>query len=451
MGLGKHPRGLYVLFGTEMWERLSYYGMRAILMLYMVAPIAAGGLQFDTPKAAQIYGSYTSAVYLTPLIGGWIADRFLGARLTVLIGGIIIASGHFCMAFPSLTTFYTGLMLIVAGTGLLKANITTMVGSLYEEDDPRRDAGFSIFYMGINLGAFLAPFVCGTLAQAPFVKVWLQSHGIDPNMSWHFGFAAAGVGMVLGLIQYWVQRGRLAHVGNRPQKTVSQKAEGGAADISTESFTRDELKRIAAILCLFFFSALFWMVFEQAGSSMSLFADQLTRNSIFGIHFPSSWFQSVNPIMIVIFVPVLSWLWVRMGNRQPSSPTKFVFGLAFAGGGFLVLAWASRLSAGGLVSPMWLVIVYFFHTIGELCLSPIGLSTVTKLAPARIVGMMMGFWFLSLSFGNYMAGWLAGFFHAGDKSALVEMFGGVGLIALGAALLLFFLARPLGRLMCHVR
>ncbi|OGQ05614.1 MAG: hypothetical protein A2W61_06980 [Deltaproteobacteria bacterium RIFCSPLOWO2_01_44_7] len=448
--MSKHPRGLYVLFGTEMWERLSYYGMRAILMLYMVAPIAAGGLAFDTPRAAHLYGTYTSAVYLTPLIGGWIADRFLGARLTVLIGGIIIASGHFCMAFPSLTTFYTGLVLIVAGTGLLKANITTMVGSLYEEDDPRRDAGFSIFYMGINLGAFLAPFVCGTLAQAPVVKVWLQSHGIDPNMSWHFGFAAAGVGMTLGLIQYLLQQKQIAHVGNRPQKAAVQKAKG-AAKISTEALTREELKRIAAILCLFFFSALFWMVFEQAGSSMNLFADQLTRNSIFGFQFPSSWFQSANPVMIIILAPVLSWLWLKLKDRQPSSPAKFVFGLAFAGGGFLVLAWASKLSGGGLVSPMWLVIVYFLHTIGELCLSPIGLSTVTKLAPARIVGLMMGFWFLSLSLGNYMAGWLAGFFRAGDESVLVNLFGGVGLIALGAALFLVFLVPPLRRLMCHVR
>src|SRR3989338_3784016 len=192
--MSKHPRGLYVLFGTEMWERLSYYGMRAILMLYMVAPIAAGGLAFDTPRAAHLYGTYTSAVYLTPLIGGWIADRFLGARLTVLIGGIIIASGHFCMAFPSLTTFYTGLVLIVAGTGLLKANITTMVGSLYEENDARRDAGFSIFYMGINIGAGVAPLVVGTLGQ---------------RVDWHVGFGAAGVGMVLGLIQYVVGKNRL--------------------------------------------------------------------------------------------------------------------------------------------------------------------------------------------------------------------------------------------------
>lgn len=435
------------MFGTEMWERLSYYGMRAILLLYMVAPLAGGGLGFDTPRAARIYGTYTSAVYLTPLIGGWIADRFLGARLTVLIGGIIIASGHFCMAFPSLQTFYAGLILIVAGTGLLKANITTMVGSLYEEGDPRRDAGFSIFYMGINLGAFLAPFVCGTLAQAPAVRVWLQGRGFDPGLSWHLGFAAAGVGMTLGLLQYVAQRKTIAHVGNRPAR------KGGVLKAATVSdpLTPEELKRIGAILILFFFSAVFWMIFEQAGSSMNLFADRLTRNTLFGFSFPSSWFQSANPVMIILFAPIFSWAWLKMGKRQLSSPAKFVFGLLFAGGGFLVLAYASTFTAGGLVSPMWLLAVYLMHTVGELCLSPIGLSTVTKLAPARIVGMMMGFWFLSISFGNYMAGWVAGFFREGDATAMAKLFGGAGLIAIGGGLVLVFLVPFLRKLMKDVR
>lgn len=440
-----HPRGLRVLFGTEMWERLSYYGMRSILMLYMVTPFMNGGLGFETARAGKIYGMYTSSVYLTPLIGGWLADRFLGARRAVLCGGIVIASGHFCMAYPSLTTFFVGLTLIALGTGLLKPNISSMVGSLYAQGDPRRDAGFSIFYMGINLGAFLAPFVCGTLAQAPFFRDWLTGRGWDPNLAWHWGFAAAGVGMVFGLVQYVWQQRHIAHVGNclATVKTLEVKPEKIVLD-------REEVQRIAVVGILFFFSATFWMIFEQAGSSMTLFANQLTRNTLFGLPFPSSWFLSLNPVFIMLLAPVFSIWWLRRGDRQPSSPAKFAYGLFYVGLGFVVLTWASTYTQTGTVSPLWLTAVYLLHTIGELYLSPVGLSVVTKLAPARMVGLMMGVWFLSISVGNYLAGWLAQFFTT-DSADLVNFFGTMAAFTLCAAALLALLVRPIRKLMCGVQ
>ncbi|MFP5262093.1 MAG: peptide MFS transporter [Blastocatellia bacterium] len=531
-GIGGHPAGLTTLFFTEMWERFSYYGMRAILILFMVAPVNEGGLGFDTVRAAAIYGTYTSSVYLLSLPGGWVADNLLGARVSVLLGGIIIALGHFSMAFTAMPAFYGGLILIVVGTGLLKPNISTMVGSLYAEDDPRRDSGFSIFYMGINLGAFIAPFVCGTLAQSDWFKAWLGRMGFHPEGSWHWGFAAAGVGMTLGLVQYLAARKRLAHVGNRPERgkadlmgaaeasrpaatNASRAAAGSSASLlkaltysfwalgailaiaavtvviqwaagSTPLFdpvywywlllfaflaallgnvakyfegemgkgegerAAIEGKHLAVIGILFLFSMVFWMAFEQAGSSLNLFADQLTRTSIFGFNFPSSWFQSVNSIFIIALAPVFSWLWLSMKNRQPSSPAKFAFGLLFVGLGFLVVAYASTLTGGGPVSPVWLILVYFLHTIGELCLSPVGLSMVTKLAPPRLLGAMMGVWFLSLSFGNKVAGWVAGNFDPKAEGALVRMFGTVALITIIAAAILAVIAPKIKKLMGHV-
>ncbi len=439
-----HPRGLKVLFATEMWERLSYYGMRSILMLYMVTPMLSGGLGFDNAHAGKIYGSYTSSVYLTPLIGGWLADRFFGARRAVLLGGLVIASGHFCMAYPTLTTFFLGLTLIAFGTGLLKPNISAMVGALYAPGDARRDAGFSIFYMGINLGAFMAPFVCGTLAQAPFFRTWLESHGWDPNMAWHWGFAAAGVGMLLGLLQYVLQQRHIAHVGNVPAS--SKKLEVKAEKVPLQP---EELKRIAVIGILFFFASTFWMIFEQAGSSLTLFAENMTRKSLFGMPFPSSWFQSVNPIFIMALAPVFAMWWFRRGERQPSSPAKFAYGLFYVAMGFLVLTVASFYTKSGPVSPLWLASVYLLHTIGELYLSPVGLSVTTKLAPARMVGLMMGVWFLASSFGNFMAGWLTRFF-VSDSEHLVNFFGTMTIFTLCVSAFAAFLVRPIRKLMCGV-
>ena len=461
-GLFGHPKGLMTLFFTEMWERFSYYGMRAILLLYMVAPVANGGLGLDKPSATLIYGLYTSAVYLMSIPGGWIADGILGSRLAVLIGGIIIASGHYSMIFPSSTSFYAGLILIVLGTGLLKPNISSIVGSLYAEGDPRRDAGFSIFYMGINLGAFVAPLACGFLAQDEKFKSFLKANNFLPEGSWHWGFGAAGVGMTFGLIQYLIFQKSLRRVGNRPDVPMGELVKRvviAVAAITTLgllliynlwsiiavgiiagaiwlffSLKTEERNRFIVIGILFVFAALFWAAFEQAGSSLTLFADKMTRNSVFGWNFPSSWFQSVNSLFIIILAPVFSWLWVTLGTRQPSSPAKFSFGLLFAGLGFVVVAFASTLYSGNtLVDPFWLVSVYFLHTVGELCLSPVGLSTMTKLAPVRLVGLIMGIWFLAASVGNYAAGTIAGHFDETAEGAVFKLFASVAAVTIISA------------------
>lgn len=424
-GIGGHPRGLTTLFFTEFWERFSYYGMRAILVLYMAAPAAQGGLEFDTAKATSIYGTYTMSVYLTSLPGGWLADRLLGARLAVLLGGITIALGHFAMAVNSMSFFYGGMILIALGTGLLKPNISTMVGGLYGKDDPRRDAGFSIFYMGINLGGMVAALVCGYLGQ---------------RVNYHLGFAAAGIGMVLGLIQYVAHRKRLANVGARAKRTSEEKT-----TVIKQPLTAGEKKRLVVIGFLFLFSILFWTGFEQAGSSFNLFAERQTRNSLFGYEFPSSWLQSVNSFFILALAPVFAWLWARWGKRQPSSPSKFSFALLCTSGGLLLMAAASLLTGSGRVSPLWLVSLYFIHTVGELCLSPVGLSTVTKLAPARMVGLMMGVWFLSIAIGNKFAGWAAGFYRD-DASALFRLYGTLAVITLAGAVMLAVLTPFIRRL-----
>jgi POT family proton-dependent oligopeptide transporter len=430
-----HPRGLSTCFFTEMWERFSFYGLRALLILYMTAAAANGGLGFTTERAASIYGWYTFGVYAAAIPGGMIADRWLGQYRSVLWGGIIIALGHFSLAVPSLTTFYLGLVLIVIGTGMLKPNISTMVGSLYDATDARRDAGFSIFYMGINVGAFIAPLIVGTLGQ---------------RVDWHVGFGCAGIGMTLGLVQYVAGKRRLLPALER----LGQSETKPAAAASREpwwQYTRDEWKRVAAIAILFVFSSIFWAAFEQAGSSLNLFADRLTKNQALGFSFPSTWYQSLNSMFMIFgMAPILAWLWIRLGPRQPSSPVKFSLGLLFAGLGFALLVPAAKIAQeqGILVSPWWLVGVYFVHTIGELCLSPVGLSTVTKLAPSRIAGAMMGLWFLSIAVGNKMAGWVAGFF---DRLALPDLFGRVAMVTFAAAAILLLLTPPIKRLMGGVR
>jgi POT family proton-dependent oligopeptide transporter len=427
-----HPAGLSTLFFTEMWERFSYYGMRALLILYLTAAVIDGGVGMTTARAAAIYGWYTFGVYAAAIPGGWIADRLLGQYRSVLLGGILIALGHYSLAVGELNFFYGGLGLIVAGTGLLKPNISTMVGSLYPKDDARRDGGFSIFYMGINVGAFVAPLVCGTLGQ---------------RVGWHWGFGAAGVGMTLGLLQYVLGRRRLAPAMKRIDQAKTLKAAAGRV-AERRRFTPTERKRIAVIGILFIFTTLFWAAFEQAGSSLNLFAARLTRTSVFGLDFPSTWFQSLNSLFIIMLAPVFAWLWVWLDrrNREPSSPTKFSFGLIFVGLGFLLLVPAALISGGGqgLVSPLWLTGVYLLHTIGELALSPVGLSVVTKLAPARIVGSMMGVWFLSIAFGNKLGGWVAGFF---DTLPLPQLFGAVFATTAAAGLVLLLFVKPIRKLM----
>jgi POT family proton-dependent oligopeptide transporter len=477
-----HPRGLSTLFFTEMWERFSYYGMRALLILFMTAPLAEGGLAFDTATAGAVYGLYTSMVYMTTLPGGWIADRLIGQRRAVFYGGVIIASGHFSMAFPSLATFYLGLFLIVVGTGLLKGNVSVIVGQLYGPKDTRRDAGFSLFYMGINLGAFIAGLICGYLGQ---------------RVNWHLGFASAGVGMVIGLVQYQLGAKYLGTAGLNPVPAASPQAAaklasqtrlvGGLAVVALLAFgvlsyrevmdvtqvanaagymllvitvvffgwlflagdwTPAERKRLYVIGLFFLAAAIFWSLFEQAGSTLNLFGDRDTRTSILGWSFPSSWFQSMNSAFVWMLAPVFAWLWIRMGSREPSTPTKFSLGLLSVGAGFAVLVVASQLAAGGVqVSPLWLTAVYLLHTVGELCLSPVGLSAMTKLAPARICGLMMGVWFLATSVGNFIAGRLAGFY---EQMPLPTLFTTIALFGIVAGLLLLALSPPIKRMMGEV-
>ncbi len=440
-----HPRGLATLFFTEMWERFSYYGMRALLILYMVGSTQKPGLGFPEKRAATIYGLYTFAVYLMGVPGGWVADRILGHYRAVLIGGIIIACGHFSMAIPGMPFFFTGLCLIVIGTGLLKPNVSTIVGTLYSKDDIRRDAGFSIFYMGINLGAFISPLVCGWLGQ---------------KINWHIGFGAAGVGMTFGLIQYVMGRKYLVPASNaRPAvdepgpQVPKEPLEAASPSIATarpqlpkEPFTSADWGRIGAASILTLFALMFWAGFEQAGSSLNLFADRATRLTFMGHSFPSSWFQSVEPLFVITFSPLFAWLWVWLGRREPSSPTKFTLGLAFLSLSFLLIVPAAHLyeSTNTRVSPTWLIGLYFLQMVGELCLSPVGLSMVTKLSPPRLVGLMMGVWFLATALGNYVAGWVAGFL---ENRTYSEIFQTAFMSIAVATVILALLIKPIRKMM----
>jgi POT family proton-dependent oligopeptide transporter len=442
-GFFGHPKGLGPLFFTELWERFSYYGMRSILIHYMTYSVAQGGLAFDTKQASAIYGWYTMAVYLTALPGGWIADYLTGARLAVLIGGIIIALGHFSMIFHSMPLVFVGMGLIALGTGLLKPNISVMVGNLYRENDPRRDSGFSIFYMGINVGALLAPLIVGFLAKTDTFRRIQSSWGMDPNKCWHWGFGAAGVGMIIGLIVYVLNRRRLAAVGDKIPRALKAKTEVAPAP----PLNRGDWLRNIAIVILFVFTILFWAAYEQKGASLNLFADKLTRNEIFGIGFSPVYLQSLTPAFVIMLTPIFSTLWIRMGKRQPSSPVKFTLGLLFIGLAYSLLVPATVLTAQGKVSFWWLVGLYFLEVCGEMCLSPVGLSTVTKLAPAKLVGLMMGAWFLATSLGNKLAGYLSGFFVANDSWRLTKLYGGIALGLLVAAGILALLTPTVKRLM----
>jgi POT family proton-dependent oligopeptide transporter len=474
-----HPRGLQTLFFTEMWERFSYYGMRAILLLYMTAAVTAGGMGLNAADGAAIYGAYTAGVYMAAIPGGFVADRLLGLRRAVLWGGILIALGHFCLAFGIQWIFYLGLAFIVAGTGLLKPNISAIVGTLYSKEDLRRDAAFSIFYMGINTGAFISPLVCGWLAQSETFRGMLVSMGLHPEHAWHWGFGAAGVGMTLGVIQYVLGGNRLpdtpvVHPEASPVLLWAKFAAACAVVIGILYALWDyrdwlvligtfafaawfvaqnepgvERKRAYAVLILFIFAALFWAGFEQAGSSLNLFGDRFTKNEIFGMSFPSSFHQSTNSVFLILLAPVFAWVWIRMANSgtEPSSPVKFALGLIFVGLGFAVIAVAAKISAaegGSLVSPMWLTVVYLLHTIGELLLSPVGLSTMTKLAPARLAGSIMGVWFMATSVGNFVGGRVAGLF---ETFPLPQLFGAVCATTMVAGVICLALTPMIKRLM----
>ncbi len=477
----KHPRGLRTLFFTEFWERMSYYGMRALLVLFMTASLDQGGMGLEDGTATAIYGIYTAAVYLLCLPGGWIADRLIGQQQSVWYGGIIIATGHITMAMPAFlavpeqASFFTGLILIVFGTGLLKPNVSAIVGELYGENDARRDAGFTIFYMGINLGAFFGPLISGYLGQ---------------EVNWHYGFGAAGVGMIAGLIQYKMSRKHLGDAGLKPHaeglspQTIKMVWTGIAAFVALTAmvlvlaldgsliipaktvaeYTKffiigiaglfflyvltlggldsDEKKRVLVIAALFVGAALFWSGFEQAGSSLNLFADRNSDRVFFGWEMPSSWFQSLNALFIVVLGPFFAAMWIRLGasNMEPSTPMKFALGLIQLGLGFLVMYFASKIIGGGeLASSFWLVMTYLLHTTGELCLSPVGLSSVTKLSPKRYTSQMMGIWFMGAALGNVIAGLIAGEFDSNNVATMPDMFMGIVKTSIGAGILFLIL------------
>jgi POT family proton-dependent oligopeptide transporter len=504
-----HPRGLSTLFFTEMWERFSYYGMRAFLLLFMVADKDKGGMGLSAAEAGIIYGMYTASVYLMSVPGGWIADRYLGLQRAVLIGGALIMFGHVSLALPIDEGFFVGLGLVVLGTGLLKPNISAIVGRLYGQTDARRDSGYSIYYMGINIGAFLAPLVCGFLAQSNTFRTFLSDQGIDPNSAWHFGFGAAAVGMFFGLVQYVLGTRHLKDAGKRPTPPANELERKRnhiilvaaiAAVIAVpilfgfldargvmsvdDSFSillailpvglftslmiwgctnTDERRRLAVIMVLFTGAAMFWACFDQAGSTLNLFAERHTRNSLLGFEFPSSWFQSINAVFVVALAPVFAVLWVVLARRgkEPSSPAKFGAGLVLVGLGFAVLIPAAFTIDGpetvatafvGVehspvkVSPGWLVMLYLVHTMAEMCLSPVGLSSMSKLAPERIGGLVMGIWFLASAVGNFLAGRAAGFSDRSDHVTFLTV-----MILLPAALgvVLFILTKPIGRMLAR--
>jgi proton-dependent oligopeptide transporter, POT family len=483
-----HPRGLATLFFTEMWERFTYYGMRAVLVLFLVTAVSSGGLGLDDRTATAIYGLFTAGVYLAALPGGWIADRLIGARRAVLLGGIGIALGNALLAVSATPRgFYLGLVAIVVGVGLLKPNVSVMVADLYPEGGARLDAGFTVFYMGINVGATLGPIVTA---------------GSQQLLGQRAGFAAASVGMVLGLLQYHLTQRHLGDAG----KLIGAREPGGrpkpwgllwagvalaALALAALSFgwlafdpltlahaatvlivattmlffgwlftaaklSPEERGHAVVIVVLFLGSTLFWSGYEQAGSSLNLFAERYTQRTLATLHFviPAGWFQSLDSAYVIAFAPLVAWAWIALGRRNlnPSAPAKFAIGVMLMGSGFLVMAAAAAIVAGGSkVLPYWLILTYLLHTLGELCLSPVGLSYLTKLSPKRLVGQMMGLWFLSLSLGNLAAGLIAGEFDASHVAAMPGQYMRIVYFAVGLGAVLLALSRPVKKLMGDVQ
>ena len=463
-----HPKGLFVLFFAELWERFSFYGMRALLVLYMTK-----ALMYADEHATGIYGAYIGFVYATPLIGGLLADRFLGYRRAIVLGGILMSFGHFAMAIEHPVFFFGAMALIIAGNGFFKPNISTMVGSLYKREDPRRDGAFTIFYMGINIGACLSPLACGYLGE---------------RIGWHYGFTLAGVGMLVGLgVFLWGQK-LLGDFGLPPRPEAFREKIGGipktmflygaivlfipfaaymltrpawvqtgvyltgplfVAYVVYEAMRspREERGRLFVVLSLILFSITFWACFEQAGSSINLFTDRHVDRTIMGWEIPTTWFQSVNPVFIILLAIPFSSLWIRLSRagRNPAAPVKFAFGLLQLSLGFVAMVIAAKQAAnGGTSSLIWLVLAYFLHTTGELCLSPVGLSTVTKLSPARLVGLMMGVWFLSNAFAGVLSGQIAAL--TGAEAGYDGVFTMIVYFAGGAGVVLFLLSPFLKKL-----
>jgi len=431
-----HPKGLFLLFGTEMWERFGYYGMRALLVLYLIASVQDGGFGWTNQEALRLYGFFTMAVYLTPVIGGWLADNFIGQRKAIIWGGLIFSAGYFTLGIPKSmivgmeeTVFYIGLALIITGNGLFKANVSSLVGDLYEDGDHRRDGAFTIFYMGINLGAFLAPITVGVLGE---------------TVNWHYGFILAGCGMLIGLtLQLTLANKYLGDIGIEPSAKRSKGEQKAHAPLTSQ-----DMDRMKVILIMSMFSVIFWAGFEQAGGLFTIYASDFTDRTLFGFEIAASSFQSLNAMFIIILAPFVASVWVKMGSNEPTSPKKFALAMLFLALGFFVMLWATMVQGGDVavkVSMLFLVFAYLFHTLGELCLSPIGLSMVTKLAPLKFTSLLMGIWFFFTALSNWLAAFIGSFVGEGEEMVnnAANIFMGVGFGALITGLIIYLSAGKL--------
>jgi len=431
-----HPKGLFLLFGTEMWERFGYYGMRALLVLYLIASVQDGGFGWTNQEALRLYGFFTMAVYLTPVIGGWLADNFIGQRKAIIWGGIIFSAGYFTLGIPKSmivgmeeTVFYIGLALIITGNGLFKANVSSLVGDLYEDGDHRRDGAFTIFYMGINLGAFLAPITVGVLGE---------------TVNWHYGFILAGCGMLIGLtLQLTLANKYLGDIGVEPSAKRTKGEQKAHAPLTSQ-----DMDRMKVILIMSMFSVIFWAGFEQAGGLFTIYASDFTDRTIFGFEIAASSFQSLNAMFIILLAPFVASVWVKMGSNEPTSPKKFALAMLFLALGFFVMLWATIVQGGDVavkVSMLFLVFAYLFHTLGELCLSPIGLSMVTKLAPLKFTSLLMGIWFFFTALSNWLAAFIGSFVGEGEEMVnnAANIFMGVGIGALITGLIIYLSAGKL--------
>ncbi|MFT6897827.1 MAG: POT family proton-dependent oligopeptide transporter [Paraglaciecola sp.] len=469
------PGGLSTLFFTEMWERMSYYGMRALLVLFMTASIQEGGLVITVASATAIYGLYTGAVYFMGLPGGWIADRLIGGQKAVWYGGIIIMCGHIVLAIPNDSTFFIGLVLVVLGTGLLKPNIGAMVGQLYADNDGRRDSGYTLYYLGINLGSIIGYMVCGYL---------------QVSMGWHWAFGAAAIGMGIGLLQYRYTLGKLNGAGAEPAVRMSPAntkrswqiiglflvglaaltfmmlterlsfdpvtlAQYTAIGITTVflafyigiywfgNLDANEKRSLGALFLVCLASIFFWAGFEQAGSSLNLFGRDYTERMMGTFEIPTAWFQSANSFFIVLLSPFFAALWINLAKRMltPSYGLKCAVGLIVMATGFIVMFFAAQLAASGMrVAPYWLVATYFLHTVGELCLSPVALAAVSKLSPKRFAGQMMGVFVLTYSIGNVVAGLLAGNFDPNKVEDMPALYLEISLISIAVGVVILLLS-----------
>lgn len=449
-----HPKGLYLLFFTEMWERFSYYGMRGILILYLTKSLFAGGLAIDEKDASLIYGFFTGFVYFTPLIGGWLADKFLGQRKAITIGGITMMAGQFVLfGINTHAGLYLGLFLLIVGNGFFKPNISTLVGRLYTEDDPKRDAAFSIFYMGINLGAFLAPLVIGLFAENLFAVK--DAAGKILTYGYKYGFLFAGIGMLIGQILFnSLAQKYLGSIGESPAKAKATAAAENKVAEAEKPLTKEEKQRVTVVFILTAFVIFFWAGFEQAGSSLSLYTDKFINRNLFGFEIPTSWFQSVNPLFIVAFAPFFAIFWTSKMGKKLSTPVKMGLGMILLGIGFFFMLGAVSERGGDSqdvtikASLFWLVMTYFIHTIGELCLSPVGLSVVTKLSPVKLASLMMGVWLLSSFVANIIGGFVAAYV---EQLGAFTIFASIAGFVIFLGLIMIALRNPILKMMHGVR